>query len=234
MSETLSEVLSRSTAAMVAGGKDLTGALATLLHHAVDALGATSGGILVRGPRGTLELLAATSHRAADLELAQLQAEEGPCFDSINESVVVQVEGRDALLTRWPTTGRHMIEAGYDAVQATPMTWRGQTFGGLNIFWAAQVPVAADTKAARALADATTMLLLSRGPLPPQLLTESVSKGLADRVVIEQAKGALAHVRSLDGAGAYETLVDLARSEDITLGEAARRVLEQARQRRLT
>ena len=52
---------------------------------------------------------------------------------------------------------------------------------------------------------------------------------LSDRAVVEQAKGALGHVRSLDMSAAYDALVAMADEEGVRLGVAARRVMERAR-----
>ena len=52
---------------------------------------------------------------------------------------------------------------------------------------------------------------------------------LAERAVVEQAKGALAHTRSLDMAAAFDALGALADEEDVSLGVAARWVMDRAR-----
>ena len=43
------------------------------------------------------------------------------------------------------------------------------------------------------------------------------------------AKGALAHARSLDMADAFDALSAIADAEEVTLGVAARRVMDRAR-----
>ena len=50
-----------------------------------------------------------------------------------------------------------------------------------------------------------------------------------ERAVVEQAKGALAHTRSLDMAAAFDALCNLAEEEGVSLGVAARRVTDRAR-----
>ena len=57
---------------------------------------------------------------------------------------------------------------------------------------------------------------------------------LADRAVVEQAKGVLGYVRSLDMPAAYDALVAMAHEEGAPLGVAARRVMERARTGALT
>ena len=63
----VSEVLARANAAMVGPDLDVTGALARLLAGITASLPATAAAVLVDA-EGSLEVLAATSHRALDLE----------------------------------------------------------------------------------------------------------------------------------------------------------------------
>ena len=67
----VSQVLARANAAMVAADLDVTGALASLLAGAVEALPAGAAAVLVESD-GALEVLAATSHRATDVEVYQV------------------------------------------------------------------------------------------------------------------------------------------------------------------
>jgi hypothetical protein len=53
------------------------------LSSCADLTSADALGLLVRTAAGNLEMLSATSHQAAELELYQLQHDSGPCLDSI-------------------------------------------------------------------------------------------------------------------------------------------------------
>ena len=66
----VSDVLARANAAMVGPDLDVTGALARLLAGVTSSLPATAAAVLV-DTDGSLEVLAATSHRALDLEMHQ-------------------------------------------------------------------------------------------------------------------------------------------------------------------
>ena len=80
----------------------------------------------------------------------------------------------------------------------------------------------------RALADAVTLLIVS-AHVDHDHLAVGLRQPSRTAAVVELAKGALAHTRSLDMAGAYDALVDLADEEQVTLGVAARRVMDRAR-----
>src|SRR3954452_15701817 len=100
----VSEVLASANAAMVRPDLDVTGALAQLLAGVTAALPASAAAVLVDA-EGALEVLAATSHRALDLEMHQAQADEGPCLDALRGGAEVHEVGAEALVERWPTSG---------------------------------------------------------------------------------------------------------------------------------
>ena len=227
----VSQVLARVNARMVEPDLDVTGALASLLDGAAEALPVTAAAVLVELD-GALEILAATSHQAAHIEIHQLQVDEGPCLDAIRSGRAVTASGDQTLAERWPVTGPAIVRAGFSSVQATPLRWQGSTFGGLNLFRHDSDSFEAQQAECRALADAITIILMAR-QLSAQPIADGLRDALEERAVVEQAKGALAHRRSLDMAAAFEELLALAQQEGTTLGVAARRVMEQARTGRL-
>jgi hypothetical protein len=80
---------------------DVIGALDALLGACGDAVGAEAGAVLV-AIGGRLELLAASSHEAAELELHQLTADDGPCLDAYQDGAKANVAGVDEIRRRWP------------------------------------------------------------------------------------------------------------------------------------
>jgi hypothetical protein len=224
---TVSEVLAMANAAMVGADLDVTGALARLLTGVTASLPASGAAILVDAD-GTLEVLAATSHRTLDLEMHQAQVDEGPCVDALRTGVEVHEVGADALVARWPQAGPSIVASGYRAVQALPLAWHGESFGALNVFREDPVGFQAQQPDCRALADAVTLLIVS-AHVDPDHLAAGLRVALEDRAVVELAKGALAHTRSLDMSDAYDALMVLADDEQVSLGVAAHRVMDRAR-----
>lgn len=220
------EVLARANAALVDPDLDVTGAIASLLAGANQALPADAAAVLVESD-GALDLLAATSHRVADLEIHQAQTEEGPCIDTIRLSSDVDVTGAHAIEEQWPVTGAVIVRSGYASVHATPLTWRGTTFGGLNLFRSDEISFGDQLEECRALADAVTLTIVGRY-LGQSHVADGLRAALEERAVVEQAKGALAYLQSLDMAAAYESLLAMAEEDGIPLGVAARRVMEWA------
>ena len=223
----VSHVLARANAEMVAADLDVTGALASLLAGTLEALPADAAAVLVEVD-GHLEVLAATSHRAEELEGYQAQVDEGPCLDAIRSGQVDEACGRDLLAQRWPVTGPTIVRAGFSAVAAVPLLWHGGTFGALNVFRNEPAGFGDDLRDCRALGDALTLVLAARA-LGPDHVVEGLREALRDRAMVEQAKGALAELRSLDMADAYDALVALARALGEPLGVTARLVMDEAR-----
>lgn len=77
----VSAVLAKAGAAMVDSDLDVIGAPAHLLGGVTTSLPATAAAVPVDA-EGSLEVLAATSHRALDLEMQQAQVDERPCIDA--------------------------------------------------------------------------------------------------------------------------------------------------------
>ena len=229
---TVSEVLAGANAAIVGPDLDVTGALASLLTGVIGALPADAAAVLVTS-EGSLEVLAATSHRVADLEVYQAQVDEGPCLDAMRTGHEAHGVGAEELVGRWPVAGPVIVRSGYQSVQAIPLTWRGEAYGGLNVFREDARGFEHQQVECQALGDAVTMLIVN-ARLDGELLVSGLRTALADRAVVEQAKGALGYVRSLDMPAAFDALVAISREESVPLGMAARRVMERARTGALT
>lgn len=227
----VADVLASANAAMVRPDFDVTGALASLVVGATAALPVRAAAVLV-DVDGRLEVLTATSHRALDLELHQAQTHEGPCLETMSSGVEVHEVGADAIVGRWPRVGPQIVGSGYLSVQAIPMAWQGTTFGGLNLFREEATGFEHQLADCRALADAVTLLLVS-AHLKPDQLGVGLRAALEERATVELAKGALAHAWQLDIPEAFDALAALAEQEHVSLGVAARLVMERARARQL-
>ncbi len=97
------DALAKASSALV-GETDIAGFLANLLTSSTDVLRLDAAGILVQDD-GHLDVLAASSHTAIELELHQAQLEEGPCVDAHSSGEPVNASSAD-LSTRWPRFGR--------------------------------------------------------------------------------------------------------------------------------
>ncbi|MCP2265384.1 GAF and ANTAR domain-containing protein [Promicromonospora thailandica] len=201
---------------------DVTGLLYRVVRDATRLTGSDAAGLLVRGPSGGPELLSATSHAAAELELHQSQVEEGPCVDVLATGAPIEVAGADTLLERWPTVGRLAVAAGFRSVHAYPLTWRGTVLGGLNLFCRDEhLHTDEQSATARTLADMAALVLVQPEHLDETTLADRVATALAGRVIIEQAKGVLAFQDGVSTETAYTTLVERADRDGGSLSATA-------------
>ncbi len=100
---------------------DVVELLTELTEHCAVLLDVEAAGLLLADPLDQLRLLAATSEQARELELFQLQADEGPCVECYTTGNPVSVadladprpaDGRETSLPR--------IDGGFAAVHAVP------------------------------------------------------------------------------------------------------------------
>ncbi|MFL6060221.1 MAG: ANTAR domain-containing protein, partial [Marmoricola sp.] len=103
---------------------------------------------------------------------------------------------------------------------------KGRAFGGLNIFVGSGVDP--NPALGQFYADLATVALVHPGELAADALVDRVRAAIDARVVIEQAKGALAYQRDLEIHHAYHVLLEEARSSGTGLREYATRILAQA------
>jgi hypothetical protein len=225
------DALSRAVASLVQES-DTTTVLAQLVDDAAEFVPASASALLARVPGGAFEVLSSTSHRVVELELYQAQAEAGPCVDACRTGRAARGVGKDDLVARWADVGEAIVDAGFLAVHAFPMRWRGQALGALNLFSVDADPLdAAASALAQNFADFATLAVLQPEVLADDVLADRMVAALEGRVIIEQAKGVIAYVRGVDMSAAYDELVGRARAQGWTLGQAAHEVVREAQAR---
>ena len=139
---------------------DVFDLLTELTERCADLLDIAAAGFLLADPLGQLRLLAATSAQTHELELFQLQAEEGPCLECYATGQPVSVADLRAANSRWPRFVPAALEAGVASVHAVPMRAAGIVLGSLGLFGTrpgelneADLPGRADTGAYRVRGD---------------------------------------------------------------------------------
>lgn len=214
--------------ARLTGEADAAGTVAALLEECLEGLPVDAAGLLV-SDGDHLELLGASSHLAAEIELYQQLHAEGPGVDVVRSGQALRAVGRDVLLERWPEVGRVIVDSGYQAVHDVPLTWRGQTFGALNLFSREPHDLDDDQMVlAQAFADLATLALARTGVGIDRVL-DAVRGALEDRVTVEEAKGVLVETTGCQPDEAYRRLV--AQADGSSLVETARAVVREVQQR---
>ncbi len=196
-----------------------------------ELLDAAAVGVLLADQHGELQFMAASDEAARLLELFEVQHKEGPCLDSFLSGVAIFAPdiGHDG--RRWPSFTSRVTAAGFESVYALPMRLRGDVIGALNVF-GRQVGglEEADQRIVQALVHVATIgLLQERAIRRGEVLTEQLQGALNSRVVIEQAKGALAQLRGTGVDEAFNRMRSYARRNGRRLSEVAAAVVSDDR-----
>ncbi|MGY6500040.1 MAG: GAF and ANTAR domain-containing protein [Acidimicrobiales bacterium] len=207
---------------------DVVEFLSMLSRRCVDLFDAGEAGLMLADADGGMQLAASSSHRMRLLELLELQHDQGPCPDAFRARAPVQCPDlRDATL-RWPAFAPAALDAGFHSAHALPMRLRDQTIGALNLLRVEPgVLPDGDIIAAQALADVATIgILHHRAAAESHMLSEQLQYALNSRVVIEQAKGAVAHTLDLDTDEAFDALRRYSRDHNRRLVDVAAAVID--------
>jgi GAF domain-containing protein len=189
--------------------------------------GAAAVGLVLSDDQGRVRFMAASNDSGKMLELLQLQNDEGPCLDCVTAGVPIVNADLAHAADRWPVFAPRAIEAGFQSVHAFPMRLRSQVIGALNIFGTEDSRFEADEiRVVQALADVATIAILhERNLVQAEVLTEQLQGALNSRIVIEQAKGALAHADGISTSEAFALMRSQARSTRTRLVDVAQEVL---------
>ena len=207
---------------------DVAELLNRLAHHCVNLLDVAAAGLLLADPRGPLQVVATSSEASRELELFQLQHDQGPCLDCYRSGSAVTVPDVALAANRWPIFVARTQAAGYRSVHALPMRLRDEVIGTLNLFGTRAGPLTdADGRVGQALADVATIAILQeRAIRHHELLAEQLQHALTSRIVIEQAKGVLAERGGLDMAQVFDRLRRYARNTNTRLTDLARAIVD--------
>ena len=206
---------------------DLIEFLEMVTTRAAELIDASAAGLLLADPYGRLEFMAASSEGATLLELYQVQNHEGPCLDAFHSGVPVTNADLTQAADRWPRFAPRAAAAGFLSVHAIPLRLRSDVVGALNLFGDRPgILSAADLRVVQALADLATIgLLQARAIHRSEILAEQLQAALNSRVVIEQAKGALAQLLGVGVDDAFHALRSYARRNHRRLLEVATAVV---------
>ena len=202
---------------------DVVDLLQTLVERSQELFDVTAACILLADGDGQLELMASTSEESALVETMQLAADAGPCVEAYTTGRIVTVEDIAQVPEAWSAFRDRALELGFRSVQAIPLRLRDDVIGTLNLFGdATGVLVGDDLEAARAMADVATVgILQERMIREVDVVREQLQGALNSRIVIEQAKGVVAHQRSVQPDEAFDLIRDYARSHRQSLTHVA-------------
>jgi GAF domain-containing protein len=205
---------------------DVVDLLTELTEHCAQLLDVASAGFLLADPLGQLRLLAATTEQARELELFQLQADEGPCVECYATGQPVAIADLHAAAGRWPRFVPAALDAGFASVHAVPMRAAGTVLGALGLFGNHPGELTdADRLVAQTLAHVACVAILQEHAPTPSTVIPQLRSALASRVIVEQAKGLLREILDISVEDAFTQLRTYARANSEHLTDVARRLM---------
>jgi GAF domain-containing protein len=205
---------------------DVVELLTQLTEQCARLLDVASAGLLLASPGGRLQLMAATSERTRDVEVFQLQSEQGPCLDCYASGREVSVADLRTEGDRWPQFVEVALDAGFASVHAVPMRAAGMVLGSLGLFGTKAGELnASDLTVGQTLAHVATVAVLQEGAPTQHAVLPRLRAALASRVVVEQAKGFLRGRLDVSVDEAFVLLRRYALAHGEHLTQAARRLV---------
>lgn len=198
-----------------------------LVTQVVEVLGVCGAGVTIGDEDGLLPFVAASDEQVLRVEREQIESAEGPCQDAFHSGK--QVTCNDLTTEqRWPQYRETALAEGCRAVAGIPMVVADRVVGAMNLYDNRPHEWSADTlAAARLLSDFASGYVINQQTLnDSQRLAAQLESALESRVVIEQAKGALAERRGIGVAEAFRLLRRHARTTNARLHDVARDVVD--------
>jgi transcriptional regulator with GAF, ATPase, and Fis domain len=209
-------------------GYDIVELLVRLTMNCAQLLDVASSGLLLADQRGVLHLIATTSARTHDLEVFQLQRDEGPCLDCYHSGAPVIVPDLADQVQRWPQFCPAAQSVGFASVHALPMRLRDTVLGALGLFGDRPGTLDADDLAlAQALVHVASVAIVNeKAAADRDTINAQLQHALTSRIALEQAKGALAYAGQMDMDQAFTVLRRYARDHGHKLTDVASRLVQ--------
>ncbi|HEY5837244.1 GAF and ANTAR domain-containing protein [Streptomyces sp.] len=208
---------------------EAAGVLELLTRLCVELVGVQAATLLLADDNGALQVAAASGEHAARL-LGPTERTSGECpgLDCYRDGAPVTAPDLGRNGVRWPVFAHHALHHGYAAAFALPLRRQEEVIGALTLFRTAPGPLSADASAlAQALADATTVgVLQRRARHRHELLSAQLQSALRSRILVEQAKGALAERWNIPADDAFTILRHHARTRRTRLSDLAQGVID--------
>jgi GAF domain-containing protein len=209
------------------GAGDILGAVAEVIHAAVDLFQVTGSGLMVVDEQQDLHYVAASNTSSKIMEQVQSRAGEGPCVSAFVHNRPIRTEDLHTE-QRWPRVRDIFLQHGVVAVLGVPVRMGGVPIGTLDLFVDRPYPWQDDEAAAlERYADLVESTLgAALAAQRAGVLADQLQHALDYRIVIERAVGYLMARRATDAERAFDELRRTARSQRRKVAEVARYLLD--------
>jgi ANTAR domain/GAF domain len=179
--------------------------------------------LLIADDVGQLTVAAASSERARDLAGHEARSGEGPSASCYQAGPAVLNQAIPEGSAPWPRYAAAARAAGFGTVSALPMRRRGRAVGVICVLGAGDYRLPAEeARLARVLAKAAAIAISrQREHRGAERTARQLQRALDSRVVIEQAKGAVAARLGITPEAAFELLRGYARRASRPLADVA-------------
>ena len=169
-----------------------------------------------------------SSDRAVDLARLEASGMAGPCTECLRAGHAVRQESLATGKTRWPEFAAAAQAAGLWIASSLLMRHNDETIGAVGVLSVRDHPVSAtDASLAQTLIEAATIAIVQQRALRLSLqTTRQLQHALDSRVIIEQAKGAIAARLGCAPSQAFDLLRAYSRSNNRRLAEVAGDVVD--------
>lgn len=205
---------------------DVVELLTDLTERCTQLLDISAAGLLLADPYRHLHLMAATSQRTRELELFQLQSDEGPCLDCYAGGEPISIADLATEHQRWPRFAPAAADAGFVSVHAVPLRAVGTALGALGLFGNHAGDLDdADLLVAQSLAHIASVAILQEHSPTPTSVPSKLRTATTNQIVVEQAKGYLREYFDIPIAEAFVLLRRYAHAHGPHLTDVARRLI---------
>ena len=181
--------------------------------------GCDGASLMLIGKDRTISTPAYSSRVAYESDLAQYEADEGPCLDALRDHAVYMIDDMETE-ERWPTYRARALELGVRSMLSYRLYAKGRTFGALD-FYSKRPNVYSPFSKVIGQVFASHAGVALKGAI-----TEAgMEKTIESRDIIGQAKGILMERHDLRAAEAFETLRALSRDTNVPVREITERIV---------
>jgi GAF domain-containing protein len=208
-------------------GHEVVDTMDVLVRSCTAFTSADEAGVMLADSSGALHVVASSSERASDVEEAQLGVAAGPCLESFRTGQPIEIPRIQDISDTWPEFASVARSRGLCAVHAIPISLRGISLGGLNVFSREEGRLTeSDAALLEAMAQVSAVsIVYQRRSSEETERSSQLQRALDTRVIIEQAKGVLAHRHNIGMDRAFALIRGQARSTGSRLKDVAEQVV---------
>ena len=202
--------------------------LEVLVRACMKSLPVAGAAVVMVDAIGGPIVAAASDDDVHALERLQLFLDHGPALDCLRDGGAPVAVRLAEQAERWPVYVQEARAAGFESALVIPMRQSQQMLGALALYDHAPHPLPREhLQVAEGLARVATIgLLQHRSRTGSQRRADQLQQALNTRVVIEQAKGALAQHGQISAEDSFERLRAHARSSRQSLYDVAAAVVD--------